>query len=196
VSVSQGALHLSIDKIRPDSVWAGTCSYSAGMVSTYHRFSQRYGRFEARIKVDPYQGNGLHEAFWMWPDDRVPSASVWPEAGEIDVAEQYSGLPHSVIPYLHYGPNDNGGYLPGVNTSFGCAAERGVFNTFTLEWSVTKLTVLVNGKTCLVNTSGDSAFQKPYILALTQAIGDHLNGPDGQTPFPARMDVDYVRVWK
>jgi hypothetical protein len=54
----------------------------------------------------------------------------------------------------------------------------------------------VNGRSCLVNTSADPAFQKPYIVSLTQMLGTATNAYDGRTPLPATMSVDYVRVWK
>ena len=59
---------------------------------------------------------------------------------------------------------------PGLNTAWDCVAQRGEYNTYTLEWTATRLEIKVNGTTCLVNTSGDPAFQKPYIVALTQLM--------------------------
>ena len=53
----------------------------------------------------------------------------------------------------------------------------------------------VNGRLCLTNTSGDPAFQKPYIVAFTQALGQGANALTSQTPIPATMNVDYIRVW-
>ena len=56
--------------------------------------------------------------------------------------------------------------------------------------------VFVNGRTCLVNTSGDSAFRKRYILNLTQALGTGTDALTAATQVPAVMNVDYVKVWK
>ena len=47
-----------------------------------------------------------------------------------------------------------------------------------------------------MNTSGDPAFQKPYIIALTQLMGAAGNEYDGRAPVPATTNVDYVKVWK
>jgi beta-glucanase (GH16 family) len=200
ISQSNGALNLTLRKVAtPVSCsFGGTVqpsSYVSGSVMTYHLFSQQYGRFEARIKNTATTYPGLHEAFWLWPDDRVPSTALWPYAGEIDVAETYSSYPGLAIPFLHYAA-DAYGATPGLNTAWSCVAYRGVWNTYTLEWSASRLEIKVNGKTCLVNTSGDPAFQKPYIVALTQLMGDTGNVYDGRAPLPATMNVDYVRVWK
>ena len=131
----------------------------------------------------------------MWPDDRVASNVSWPAAGEIDVAELYSQYNTLVVPFLHYTANDNGGPINGVNTAY-CAAARGEYNVYTLTWTPSRLTILVNGKTCLVNRSGDPAFRKPYIATLTAALGVGRNALRWNTPIPATMSVDYLRVWR
>ena len=198
ISVAKGTLKLTVRKVTIPVVCNGaSADYTTGSVSTYHRFSQQYGRFEARMKVHYTWGSipGLQESFWMWPDDRVPSEVKWPAAGEIDVAELYSQFNRYAVPFLHYTANDNGGPIPGVNTAY-CTSARGRFKTYTLTWTPTTLTILVNGKTCLVNTSGDPAFQKPYILAFSQALGVGSNALRSNTPMPATMQVDYVRVWQ
>lgn len=199
VSVHDGALHLALRKLPEPQLCAGygnlPTQYVAGMVTTYHLFSQQYGRFEARIKNTATTAPGLHEAFWLWPDDRH-SAILWPASGEIDIAETYSQYPDIAVPYLHYTATDNGGPVPGLNTAWDCVAHRGEFNTYTLEWSPDRLEILVNGNSCLVNTSGDPAFRKPYIISLTQAIGTGTNAYDGRAPLPATMTVDYVKVWQ
>ncbi|WP_183407930.1 glycoside hydrolase family 16 protein [Nocardioides marmoriginsengisoli] len=200
VSQSGGSLNLSVRKVS-DPV---TCSFAglsgpthliAGGVMTYHLFSQQYGRFEARIRTTATTDPGLHEAFWLWPDDRFPSTAVWPYAGEIDISETYSSHPSLSIPFLHYAA-DARGSVPGTNTAWDCTAARGEWNTYTLEWGPSRIEIKVNGRTCLVNTSGDAAFQKPYLVVLTQLLGVAGNAYDGRAPLPATMNVDYLRVWR
>lgn len=200
VNVANGSLNLTVRRVaEPVSCTFGSLSgsthYVAGSVSTYWLFSQQYGRFEARIRNTATTAPGLHEAFWLWPDDRVASTDLWPTAGEIDISETYSSYPSLSIPFLHYSA-DVLGPVPGLNTAWDCTAQRGVWNTYALEWTATRIEILVNGRTCLVNTSGDPAFKKPYILALTQLLGAGGNAYDGRAPLPATMNVDYVKVWK
>jgi len=198
VAVSNGALHLTVRRISTPMDCASQPSptnYTGGMVSTYHLFSQAYGRFEARVRVAATTQPGLQEAFWLWPDDRYTVLN-WPTTGEIDVAETYSQYANLAVPYLHYTYNDNGGPIPGVNTAWNCAAQRGVWNTYDLVWTPTSLTISINGTTCLVNTSADPAFTERYIVALTAGLGRGTNALTSSTPIPATTDVDYVRVWK
>jgi beta-glucanase (GH16 family) len=200
VSVSGGTLNLTVRKetspVRCVNTSMGTTAdYSSGMVTSYRLWSQQYGRFETRFKVPATTTAGLQEDFWLWPDDRYSDGTVWPAAGEIDVAELYSQYAGLNVPFLHYTGWDNWGPVPGLNTSWTCAAARGVFNTYTLEWTATRLSIAVNGKTCLTNTSADQAFNKRYIMAFTQALGTGTNALTASTPIPSTMNVDYVRVW-
>jgi beta-glucanase (GH16 family) len=200
VSVGGGTLNLSVRKnptALPCANGLPATPYRAGSVTTYHLFSQQYGRFESRFKTTATTAPGLQESWWLWPDDRDPLAQLlWPLNGEIDIAETYSVYPDLGIPFLHYTGNDNGGPIPGTNTSWSCAAPRGVYNTYTLEWTASRMEIFVNGRSCMVNTSGDSAFRKHYILNLTQALGTGADAMGSTTQVPAVMSVDYVKVWK
>lgn len=197
ISVSSGALHLTMRK-ESQPIWCpdglAPSYYSAGMVSTYHLFSQEYGRFEVRMRAQATNISGLNEDFWMWPDDRYSTIN-WPSSGEMDVNQQFSVYPGYSVPYLHYTSNDNGGPIAGVNMQY-CPAQRGVWNTYDLVWTATSITISINGTTCLVNTSGDPAFQKRYLIDLTEAMGSGFDEASAATPLPATMDVDYVRVWQ
>ena len=199
VSVADGALHLTVRSLPSPMVCPSGSpilfsSYAAGMVSTSGLFSQQYGRFEARLRGAAVPGPGLQEAFWLWPDHRYGSDHPWPASGEIDVAETYSVRADLAIPFLHYTANDNGGSIPGTNTAWDCTAWRGEWHTYTLEWSPSRIEVWVDGRSCLVNSSSDSAFHKRYIVNLTAALGIADNAYVGGFPLPATMDVDYVRV--
>ncbi|BBH18047.1 hypothetical protein Back2_23340 [Nocardioides baekrokdamisoli] len=196
INVSGGSLHLTAAQVSTPVPCNGypASNYEAPTVSTWHLFSQQYGHYEIKMRTTATTAPGLQESVWMWPDDRY-SAVNWPVSGEIDVAETYSNYPGLAIPYLHYSATDNGGAVPGTNTAWNCNAQRGVWNTYTVDWTATSITVGINGTTCLVNTSADPAFQKRYIMAISQALGSGTDALTSGTPLPATTDVDYVRVW-
>jgi hypothetical protein len=192
VNVSGGSLHLSLQKVAtPASCTfgglSGPTNYVSGGVTSYRLFSQQYGNTATTFP-------GLHEAFWLWPDDRVASNTNSPFGGEIDVSETYSSYSNLSIPFLHYSA-DIYGNLVGTNTSWTCSAPRGVWHTYDVEWGPTKIQIFVDGTLCLTNTSGDPAFIKPYIMAFTQGMGPAGDAYDGRAPL-GTMSVDYVRVWK
>jgi len=198
IAVGGGDLTLSVVKGANDPcpTLTGNPStpYRAGSVTTYHLFSQQYGRFEAKIKATPTTETGLQESFWLWPDDRFPAGQgIWPANGEIDIAETYSQYPQYAIPFLHSLINIP---IVGYNTAQTCPATRGGWNTYTLEWSASKIQIFVNGALCLKNPSGDVAFKKRYIITLTQLLGAGGNAVTANTPFPASTQVDYVKVWQ
>ena len=202
INESGGSLNLTVRReavpiLCQDTAYGTSSYYSAGSVMTYHLFSQQYGRFEARIKTQATTVPGLQETFWLWPDDRYDtSGTYWPASGEMDVAETYSQYPNLMIPFLHYTWNDNGGPVPGVNTAWNCASSRGTYHTYTLTWSSKTIEIDVDGLPCLINNSGDPAFQKRYIIALSALLGTGANALQAGTPLPATTNVDYVRVWK
>jgi beta-glucanase (GH16 family) len=204
ISVSGGTLQLTARKEAApftckDGYGDFTTQYTSGMVSTYGKFSQAYGRFEARAKISSARVAGLQTSFWLWPDDSSKYGG-WPGSGEIDVAEMYSRYADHAFPYVHYNPAS---FDPNV-TSYSCViGNPDDFHTYALEWTTTQLKFIYDGKTCLVdnwNPAGaakPAPFDRPFMIALTQALGIGDNQFDSATtPLPATTVVDYVRAWQ
>ena len=200
ISVAMGKLRLSVlrTSLAVQCPWRadGTRGkYAGATVSSFWRWGQQYGRFEARIKVRNASQPGLHEAFWLWPDVRYGADRPWPASGEIDIMETYSARPSLSVPFVHYS-GDSFGAVDGFNTSWSCRAQRGQWNTYVLEWTSTRLAIIVNGRTCLVNTHGAASFRKPFIINFSQLLGGGNNLYEGGVPLPATMEVDWVKVWR
>ncbi len=173
--------------------------YTLGMVSTWQRFSQAYGRFEVRAKVPNVKTKGLQESFWLWPDNAL-KYGAWPRSGEIDIAEIYHQYPDRAIPFIHYAP---GAYDPNVTNNY-CMIDISQFHSYVAEWTTKSIKITIDGKTCLEDLWTPAAplkkpqpFDHPYMIALTQAFGLGTNSYiPNVTPLPAVTQVDYVRVWK
>ncbi|WP_436702211.1 glycoside hydrolase family 16 protein [Nocardioides sp. BYT-33-1] len=202
VEVSGGSLRLTARPaaradqcpLRKDGTRA---SYVTGSVNTFWKWSQQYGRFEARMRSQAVSFAGPQEAFWLWPDTRYSSDATWPASGEIDIVETYAAYPQLAIPFLHYTWNDNGGPVPGLNTAWNCLAPRGQWHTYALEWSAERLTISVDGRTCLTNTAGAASFRKRFIMSFSQLLsGTGVNTFLGGARTPTTLEVDYVKVWK
>jgi beta-glucanase (GH16 family) len=205
ISVSNGTLNLTARReatpfMCKDPQGDFTTEYTSGMVSTWGRFSQAYGRFEVRAKVWSARVQGLHSAFWLWPQDSSRYGE-WPTSGEIDIAELYSAYPDRAVPYIHY----TSATPDPMATNTSCMIKNlAAFHTYAVEWTRRRIKVIYDGKTCLTNRWNPASplarpqpFDHPFIVALTQALGVGDNAFDpAATPLPATTVVDYVRVWK
>lgn len=176
------------------SCWYGTCKYTSARLLTAGRFSQKYGRFEARIKIPG--GQGLWPAFWML-NNNIFSGVSWPNGGEIDVLENIGRKPSTAYGTLH-GP----GYsLQGSYTLPSGAVFSSAYHTFALDWAPDSLAWSVDGVVYKRRTRADVGTNPwvvtdPFFLLLNLAVGGSWPGsPDATTKFPARMLVDYVRVY-
>jgi beta-glucanase (GH16 family) len=204
IAVADGALRLTARKEAQSSTCASphgaySTQYTSGMVSTWDRFAQTYGRFEIRAAFASDSRPGLHGALWLWPQDPSKYGS-WPDSGEIDIAEMYSQYSDRVIPYVHYAsaPQDTT-----VTNNYCMVEDVTKFHTYVLEWTPSTISIAYDGKTCLEHTispldktAGSAPFDQPYIVALTQALGQGSNAFTELSGGSATTRVDYVRVWK
>jgi beta-glucanase (GH16 family) len=174
--------------------------FTSARLMTKGRFTFRYGRVEARIRVPA--GRGLLAQFWAVGDD-VWTAG-WPESGEIDVMEVLGERPATVVGSLH-GPLDGGApyaaWARNTETTASSSLAAG-FHTYSAQWSSTSITMALDGRTyatyrrSAVPAGGRWVFDKPFFLVLDLAVGGVWAGaPDASTAWPATMLVDSVRVY-
>ena len=177
-------------------------NYTSARLTTKEKFDQRYGRFEARIRL-PW-GQGIWPAFWMLGNDI--DTNPWPGAGEIDIME-YRGQNPSILVGSVHGP----GYSAGEAISKEYELENDRFDTgfhvFGIEWGPNYINYYVDD--VLYNritpenvdkeTDGEGVwvFDKPFYILINLAVGGTFVGaPNAETEFPQTMVVDYVRVYK
>lgn len=176
-----------------------TRDYTSARLKTKGKFSQKYGRFEARIKI-PY-GQGIWPAFWMLGDD-IDKAG-WPKCGEIDIMENIGKEPAIVHGTIH-GPGYNGSN--GIGGPFELPAGQRFadeFHVFAVEWEPAAIRFYVDDHLYKTITPSDLpkgtkwVYKHPFFLLLNVAVGGGWPGnPDASTSFPQTMLVDYVRVYR
>jgi beta-glucanase (GH16 family) len=174
-------------------------NYTSARLLTKDKFSQVYGRFEARIKI-PY-GQGIWPAFWMLGDDI--DTVHWPRCGEIDIMENIGREP-SIVHGTFHGPGYSGG--SGISASYALANGQKFsddFHVFAVEWEPNVMRFYVDGNLYKTRTPADLpagtswVFDHPFFIILNVAVGGGWPGnPDGGTVFPQQMLVDYVRVYQ
>src|ERR1700738_4964460 len=123
------------------SCWYGSCQYTSARLLTADRFTQAYGRFEARIKLP--RGQGMWPAFWMLGNDI--GTNPWPNSGEIDIMENVGYEPSTVHGTLHGPGYSGGGAIGAAYTLPGGAQFANDFHTFTVDWAPDSITWYVDG---------------------------------------------------
>ncbi|WP_163509444.1 glycoside hydrolase family 16 protein [Fodinicola acaciae] len=194
-----GQGHLVITAKRENigqNCWNGPCQYTSARMNTAGRFTQAYGRFEARIQIP--RGQGMWPAFWMLGDNIGQVG--WPNSGEVDIMENVGFEPGTVHGTIH-GPGYSGaGGIGAGYTLPGGAAFADGFHTFAVDWSPNRIAWSVDGNVYSTKTSADIngnqwVFDHPFFIILNLAVGgDWPGNPDGSTVFPQRMVIDYVHV--
>ena len=172
--------------------------YTSARLKTQGKFSQAYGRFEARIKI-PY-GQGLWPAFWMLGEDIAKVG--WPTSGEIDIMENIGKEPFTVHGTIH-GPGYSG--AGGIGASHTLPLKQRFaddFHSFAVEWEPGTIRFYVDNEIYETRTRADLpastkwVFDHPFFILLNVAVGgDWPGNPDTTTVFPQFMRIDYLRVY-
>ncbi len=176
-----------------------TRNYTSARLKTAGKFSQKYGRFEARIKIP--QGQGIWPAFWMLGDDIHKIG--WPKSGEIDIMENIGKEPATVHGTIH-GPGYSGDQ--GISSPYNLPSGQHFaddFHVYAVEWEPETIRFYVDEHLYATRTPTDLpkgtkwVYSHPFFMLLNVAVGGGWPGdPDATTVFPQTMLVDYVRVYK
>ncbi len=158
-------------------------NYTSGEVTTLNKFSQKYGRIEARAKLPGTQG--IWPAFWM-----LPITGAWPP--EIDIMETLGHQPTITHMSHHWG---TASALQSFSRSWTGPDFTQGFHEFRVDWYPDSLQWQVDGVQRA--THSIAVPQEPMYIILNTAVGGNWPGnPNGSTVFPQRYEIDWVRVYK
>ncbi|MGZ3765228.1 MAG: glycoside hydrolase family 16 protein [Mucilaginibacter sp.] len=166
--------------------------YTSARLTTYGKFSQTYGRIEARIKLPV--GQGMWPAFWMLGNN-IASVS-WPQCGELDIMETVNNQA------LNYGTmhwNVNGHVSYGNTTPVLTKAD---YHLYAIEWDANEIRWYVDDTLYQTgniksNINNTGAFHLPFFIIVNLAVGGDFPGASvDESLLPENMSVDYVRVYK
>ena len=184
--------HLVITARRESYAGSG---FTSARLKTQGSFSQKYGRFEAKIKTP--SGPGIWPAFWLLGDN-IREVS-WPQCGEIDIMEQRGQQPALTHGSVH-GPGYSGANA--VTKPYALMQGRfdAEFHVYAIEWGADYIDFYVDNylyqRIQPGDLSGNWVFNQPFFIILNVAVGGNYVGyPTTATPFPQSMIVDYVRVY-
>ncbi|MEO3784320.1 glycoside hydrolase family 16 protein [Actinocorallia sp. B10E7] len=182
-----GQLVLTAEKKRNGKAcWNGPCQYVSGRVDTRDLFSHGYGRFVARMKLPT--GVGLWPAFWMQTVDKRRS-----QYAEIDVVETIGNEPNRVQGFAHTakGKVAAGSLLLKKPLSAG-------YHNYSVEWTPKGIVWRVDGRkyASLKKYKGWTFNKKMFLILNLQVGGEWPGKPNAATRFPARMSIDWIRIYK
>jgi beta-glucanase (GH16 family) len=173
--------------------------FTSARLKTQQKFSQAYGRFEARIKMP--RGKGMWPAFWLLGDN-IESAH-WPDCGEIDIVENIGIEPSTIHGTIH-GPGYSGAH--GIGSPFTLPDNKRFsdkFHLFAIEWEPREIRFYVDDhlyatrRPADLPPGADWVYNHPFFIIVNLAVGgDWPGSPDQTSRFPQRMLVDYVRVYR
>ena len=172
--------------------------YTSSSLMTKGLHEWRYGRFEMRGRIDTRPG--IWPAFWT-----LGTKGPWPHGGEIDIMEYYRGTLLANAAW--------GGAKPfqaiWADTrrpleSFNDPKWSSAFHLWRMDWDERAIVLSVDGlrlnevelsRTVNQDGTGRNPFHEPHYLLLNLAIGGNAGGDPSTTAFPARFEVDFVRVY-
>jgi beta-glucanase (GH16 family) len=169
-------------RIRAEHRSMGGFQYTSGMITSYRSFRQQYGYFEIRAKMP--KGKGFWPAYWLLPVDK------WPP--EIDVLEVLGHETDVVYMTNHWGIDWQ--HHQGQGVSWKGPDFGDDFHVFGIDWEPDVIIWTVDGIERFRSYIGVP--QEPMYLLANLAVGGSWPGyPDNTTPFPAYLDIDYIRAY-
>jgi beta-glucanase (GH16 family) len=173
--------------------------YTSASLTTKSLHSWQYGRFEMRGRIDTRPG--LWPAFWT-----LGTIGEWPSNGEIDIMEYYKRVLLANVAWAsskRWEPVWDSVKTP--ISEFADANWSEEFHVWRMDWDQDTIQLYVDDK--LLNSTdlrdtfnqdkaGKNPFRQPHYILLNLAIGGTAGGDPSQTQFPARFEVDYVRVYQ
>ncbi|MDB4224659.1 glycoside hydrolase family 16 protein, partial [Granulosicoccus sp.] len=190
--------------------------FLSGAITTHDKFSQKFGYFEARIKIPSHVGS--FPAFWLFHENRAWEGT---QRSEIDIMENLGHAPWYVYNSFHYFKNVSTSYsgdanfvkpYPSGQIYTGTDYSQD-YHVYAVEWQPGKVTWLIDGEKVSELEHNEVNFEELYVK-LNLAMGgnwtnypansgglgrsedQHYPNQDDLNNFnnPA-LEIDYVRVY-
>jgi beta-glucanase (GH16 family) len=170
--------------------------YTSSSLTTSGMQTWQFGRFEMRARIPARAG--------MWPAWWTLGVSgEWPANGEIDIMEYYQG---KVLANVACGTSTR--WQAKWDSATKAVSSLGDdwaqdFHLWRMDWDDKQIVLYLDdvemNRTQLEdmqNPDGKSPFLQKQYMILNLALGGNNGGDLGQSTFPARYEIDYVRVFQ
>jgi beta-glucanase (GH16 family) len=173
--------------------------YTSASLTTRRLHSWMFGRFEMCGRIDTRPG--LWPAFWT-----LGIEGPWPSNGEIDIMEYYRGV---LLANAAWAAEKRWAALWDDSkkpiTEFNDPNWPEKFHIWRMDWDADSIKLYVDDLLLnqvdlkeTINKTGDgkNPFHQPHYIILNLAIGGTAGGDPSKTEFPAKFEVDYVRIYQ
>ena len=202
VVMGEGLVRLRMEKKTghenddPDRKQTG---YAVGFLDTYGKWAQRYGYFEARMKLPT--APGLWPAFWMMPDRGPGLGPQWKRANTGDGGMEFDIMEH----LTRWGPfryniamhwDGYGKQHKSIGTGHAYVqSDPDGFITSGLLWTPGSAVYYCNGKV-VARWDNSRISNAPSYPILYMVTGGWDNSPLDDALLPADFIIDYIRIWQ
>jgi beta-glucanase (GH16 family) len=177
--------------------WQGH-EYTSASLTTKNKHSWQYGRFEMKARINTQLG--MWPAFWS-----MGITNRWPACGEVDIMEYYQ---QTILANAFWsgsgGTTGNSRTLPltaFINRDPDWTSQ---FHVWRMDWNANSMDIFLDDMpinridlTTIVNYGTDfNPFRQPHYIIINLAIGGTMGGSLTNAVFPARYEVDYVRIYQ
>lgn len=173
-------------------------AYATGFLNTYGKWVQRYGYFEARMKLP--KAPGLWPAFWLMPDRGLAAGEQWKRADtgnggmEFDIMEflsRWGGYRFTTVFHWDGYAKDHKATAAGVYT----AQDKDGYITTGLLWMPGEAVIYNNGNE-VARWKSPRISDVPSEIIFTNVTGGWDNSPLEDAHLPDDFAIDYVRCWQ
>jgi len=189
--------NLVITAIRESPPYLNEHAYTSSRMVTKNKGDWKYGRIDVRAKIPT--GQGIWSAIWMLPTENV--YGIWPKSGEIDIMENIGSEPDEILGTIHYGHDFWRFNSQKLELESGFYHDN--FHVYSVLWTDVCIQFLMDDKEVGIPNTRTTVlpttypFDQLFHVILNIAVGGNLPGsPNGSTPFPQTLEVDYVRVYQ
>jgi beta-glucanase (GH16 family) len=173
--------------------------YTSSSLYTRGLHGWLFGRFEMRARIDTRPG--LWPAFWT-----LGVNGDWPHGGEIDIMEYYRGM---LLANIAWGAEEKwhavwDSYSKPL-TALADPEWSGKFHVWRMDWDSEAIRLyvddtLMNAASLSSTINRDAEGKNPFLQAqyiiVNLAVGGNSGGDPSRTLFPARYEIDYIRVYQ
>lgn len=173
--------------------------YATGFLDTYGKWVQRYGYFEARMKLT--SAPGLWPAFWLMPDRGEAAGPQWKRAAtengamEFDIMEflgRWGQYRYNIA--MHWDGYGKNHQQTGTQSIY-FQPDKDGFITAGLLWLPGQAVFYANGKE-VARWETPRISNVPSDIMFTNVSGGWDNNAIDDSKLPDDFVIDYVRAWQ